>query len=240
MAKLLVLSLAETTRHFDTGYEVIARNLDDNSWVIIPSLPKNLLIINGRAAWDIFGTTEADIKVNISANRSGVYEVDTKNYYPNMIQPPIKENSERDGVLYGISSESVQELSSSPEWVGLLREPAIKDIIFEERYADAPGYNPQQTFYWECRLEFNDKHGNQWRYNKGPGVACKDMRFKAYWLDIVTHRKEQFRECKEKWINYMQTNTTYLLIEFIPNPYYSHISMVSGILCIKNESAGVF
>jgi hypothetical protein len=37
VSKLLVLSLAETTSDAMTGYEVIARNLDNNSWVIIPT-----------------------------------------------------------------------------------------------------------------------------------------------------------------------------------------------------------
>ena len=54
LAKLLVLSLAETTSDKEKGYAVIARNLDNNSWVIIPTLSKKLFKIDGKYVWDIF------------------------------------------------------------------------------------------------------------------------------------------------------------------------------------------
>lgn len=237
MARLLVLALAETTRNPATGYQVIARNLDDNSWVIIPTLPKKLLFNSGKVAWDIFGVTEADITPKPYENRSGVYEVSTNTYIPKIIAPPIIDNNERNKMLYSLSDDNKQSLEASSEWVGLLRDSKIVDLKFRQRHADRSDFNPRQTFYWECRIDFEDKYGSSWGYRTtDSGVACKDMRFKAYWRDICLSERNP-REKKIKWLKYMQDNPTYLLIEFLPKPPggSGYTAMISGVLSIKSE-----
>lgn len=233
MTKLLVLSLAETTRAKD-GYAVIARNIEEreNGWVIIPSLQKDLLSINGKNEWDIFAVTEAEIRNDIFANRNQVYKVGTSSYLPSMVKNPVTDNIIRKNTLEFLSSNSISDLNG--QWVGILKDCIIDDIIFREKPHES-NLNPSETFYWECRIVFSDRQGNRWQYNTAPGVACKDMRFKAYWKDLFLTNREGFIEKKEKWINYMRLNHTYLLIEFIPNDYYGTIAMVSGVFCIKNE-----
>lgn len=238
MARLLVLSLAETTSNPTSGYAVIARNLDSGGWVIIPTLPKKLLKIDGEYAWDIFAVTEADLK-KIFEQRSDIYEVDTDNYLPKMISPPIKSNHERKRVLEELSNDTVTELSESSSWAGILRNPQISNLLFYKRKEDDPAYDENLTFYWECRLDFADQNGTKWRYKTAPGVAVKDMRFKAYWKDLFQNRNDAFEESKEKWIEYMIENDTYLLIEFYPNSYYGQIAVISGVISIKNEEKGL-
>ena len=238
MARLLVLALAETTRNPNTGYQVIARNLDDNSWVLIPTLPKNLLYNNGKIAWDIFGVTEVDIQVKPYAKRSGVFEVNSESYIPTMIIPPVSDTEERNKLLYNLSEDDAKSLESSSEWVGLLRDPYIHNLTFKTRYTDRSEFNPKFTFYWECRIEFEDVYGNAWSYRTtDPGVACKDMRFKAYWRDVCLNSPRMFEEKKVKWLKYMQDNPTYLLIEFLPKPPggNGYTAMISGVLSIRNE-----
>jgi hypothetical protein len=233
MAKLLVLSLTETTREKD-GYEVIAINIEDKSWIIIPKLPRSLLVRNGEIAWDIFGVTEADIKVNPYSRRSQVFEVITDNYLPKMVNEPIVDNKRRMELLESIASTSVNELDSNSNWVGLLKDCDITEILFREK----PGIvnpNKKRTFYWECRINFTDVNGDCWSYNTAPGIACKDMRFKAYWKDLFNRDSTLFEAKKLKWLDYLKLNYSYLLIEFIPNEYYGTIAMVSGIFCIKRE-----
>lgn len=231
MAKLFVLSLAETNRN-DNGYEVIARNLEENSWVIIPSLPRDLMFVNGKAAWDIFGITEVDLR-STASNRGGIYEVDRRSSLPRLISEPIKDNTKRIELLDHLAVESVNELKESPFWVGILKGVDIKDIIFRERYTENDDYDSSKTFFWECRLVFKDTYGQGWTYQTAPGVACKDMRFKAYWRDLFLQRRSNFHESKTKWLNHMNINQTYLLIEFIPNQHYGNIAVVSGVLCIN-------
>lgn len=232
MAKILVLSLTETTRQID-GYEVIGLNLDNNSWVIIPKLPSKLLKNNGQIAWDIFGVTEADIIVDPYSRRSQIYEVITYDYLPSMIHQPITDNKKRIKLLESISSNSVNELEASSNWVGLIKDCNITDIIFREKNGEVQP-NLDRTFYWECRISFTDKSGKCWNY-KAPGIACKDMRFKAYWKDLFNRDSSYFEKSKLKWLDYLRENQSYLLIEFIPNEYYGTIAMVSGIFCIKRE-----
>ncbi|HDR6217362.1 hypothetical protein [Bacillus cereus] len=233
MAKLLVLSLAETTRQ-DDGYAVIARNIEkqESGWVIIPSLPEHQLNIDGKNQWDIFAVTEADIKIDISANRNEVYKVDTSSHLPSMIKNPLTNNVHRNKLLEYLSTDKISELNG--HWVGILKDCVIDDIIFRKKPHEI-NLDQRKTFYWECRIVFSDSVGNSWHYNTAPGVACKDMRFKAYWKDLFLTNRDVFEEKKEKWINYMRLNHTYLLIEFIPNDYYGTIAMVSGVFCIKNE-----
>lgn len=231
MAKILVLSLTETTRQID-GYEIIGINLDDSGWVIIPKLPSSLLRNNGQIAWDIFGVTEADIIVDASSNRSQVYKVNTSNYLPSLIHSPITDNKKRIGLLESISSNSVNELKNTRNWVGLLKNCNITDIIFREKNEEQLNLN--QTFYWECRIDFTDQGGDCWKY-KAPGIVCKDMRFKSYWKDFFNRDSTNFEKSKLKWLDYLKKNQSYLLIEFIPNEYHGTIAMVSGIFCIKEE-----
>jgi hypothetical protein len=233
LAKLLVLSLAETQRDPLTGYAVIARNLENNSWVIIPTLPKRLLRIDNEYAWDIFGVTEVDLRRRIGA-RSDIYEVDTDNYQPRMISPPIKSNRERKRILEELSNDSITELTDSTSWAGILKNPVITGMEFYKRKEDDYNYDPNQTFYWECRLDFADVRGYKWKYKIAPGVAVKDMRFKSYWRDVCILREDKFEESKEKWIRYMTNNTTYLLVEFYPNQYYGTIAVVSGIFTLND------
>ncbi|MGE7683905.1 hypothetical protein [Peribacillus simplex] len=233
MAKLLVLSLAETTRQVN-GYAVIARNIEnqDSGWVIIPSLPEQQLNIDGKNQWDIFAVTEADLEIDYSANRNEVYNVKTISYLPSMIKKSITDNVNRNKLLEYLSCDTIPELSG--HWVGILKDCIIDDIIFRKK-SHENNLDPRQTFYWECRIVFSDSVGNRWQYNIAPGVACKDMRFKAYWKDLFLTNRDAFEEKKEKWINYMRKNHSYLLIEFIPNDFYGTIAMVSGVFCIKNE-----
>ncbi|EMN7731559.1 hypothetical protein WB980_004971 [Bacillus cereus] len=233
MTKLLVLSLAETTRGKD-GYAVIAKNIEEKEkeWVIIPSLPGDLLSISGENQWDIFAITEADIQNNLFANRNQVYNVNIDSYLPSMVKTPFVDNNDRKEILEFFSSNSISELTG--QWVGILKDCVIDDIIFREK-AHEHDFKSNETFYWECRIVFRDIHGKSWRYNVAPGVACKDMRFKAYWKDLFLTNRELFEEKKQKWLNYMRINHTYLLIEFIPNDYYGTIAMVSGVFCIKDE-----
>ncbi|MGG3927687.1 hypothetical protein ABET51_17115 [Metabacillus fastidiosus] len=233
MARLLVLSLAETNRRRD-GYAIIARNIDDskNGWVIIPSLEESLMTINRENQWDIFAVTNSDIQRNPFANRNQVYKVSKSEYLPTMIKSPITDNVLRNKILNSLSSKKISELSG--QWVGILKDCIIEDIIFKAK-TNENNLVPNQTFYWECRILFSDSEGNSWDYNTVTGVVCKDMRFKAYWRDLFLTNREAFNEKKEKWINYMKQNHTYLLIEFIPHDYYGTIAMVSGVFCIKNE-----
>ncbi|GEM_PF-6048379 len=234
MVKLLVLSLAETTSDSEKGYAVIARNLDEDSWVIIPTLPRELLFINGEYAWDILAITEADITKKID-NRSDVYEVSTYNYLPYMIESPIKSNKKRKETLESLSNISILELQNSPSWVGILKNPKIEDLSFKERKEDSIFYDKNQTFYWECRLDFRDENGYKWTYKANTGVAVKDKRFKSYWRDLMLVRRELFNEKKHKWIDYMNENETYLLIEFYPNNFLGSVAVVSGVLCINKK-----
>lgn len=232
MARLLVFALSETTRQ-ETGYEVIARDIDENKWVIIPALPTDQLIINGIAAWDIFAVTEADISPDPYSQRSGVYEVQTSQYLPRMINKPITDNEERNSILDKLAMSTIEELDSSPEWVGLLREVSIEDVIFREKPQPMVGYNLNRTFFWECRLLFHDKFGREWLFSTKQGTTCKDMRFKAYWKSIALRNGQSIEANKEKWIDYMQVNRTYLLVEYITSKYRRQIPVISGVLCIK-------
>lgn len=233
MAKLLVLSLAETTSNPTQGYAVIAKNLENNNWVIIPTLPKDLLKNNDDYAWDIFAVTEADLR-RVIDNRSDIYEVDTDSYRPFMVSPPIKSFEERKRILEELSNDTITELTTSSSWVGVLRNPQISNLLFAKRKEDNFNYDASMTFYWECRLDFSDSTGTKWRYKVAPGVAVKDMRFKAYWRDLLLSRSDTFEARKQKWINYMVENDTYLLIEFYPNSYYGQIAVISGVITIKN------
>ncbi|PYE49669.1 hypothetical protein HUB98_09930 [Paenibacillus barcinonensis] len=232
MARLLVLSLAETTSDPTKGYAVIARNIDNSSWVIIPTLPKELLRIEEEYAWDIFAVTEVEIRRVLNL-RSDIYEVEVENYLPKMIAPPIKSVLERIKVLNELSSDTITELSESTSWVGILKNPRISNLTFSPRKENELGYDRELTFYWECRLDFSDIIGSKWKYKVAPGVAVKDMRFKAYWRDILLTRQQQFRESIYKWIDYMILNNTYLLIEFYPNDYYGQIAVISGVFSLK-------
>ncbi|MCM3226324.1 hypothetical protein [Terribacillus saccharophilus] len=234
MAKLLVLSLAETTRDKDSGYAVIARNLDDESWVIIPTLPKELFLVEEEYAWDIFAITEADI-VRKFDNRNEVYYVNQENYLPYMIEPPIKSNRRRKWLLDNLSTSSIEELQNNSSWVGIIRNPQIDDLMFSERKQDTFGYDINQTFYWECRLDFHDEFNFKWNYRTAPGVAVKDMRFKAYWRDVMISRRDYFLEKKIKWISYMQENDTYLLVEFYPNDFLGSVAVISGVISINKR-----
>lgn len=236
LAKLLVLSLAETTSDKEKGYAVIARNLDNNSWVIIPTLSKELFKINGKYVWDIFAITEADI-VRKLENRDDVYEVISDNYVPYLIEPACKSNKKRKEILEELSLSSISDLQESPSWVGIIRNPRIEDLYFYKRMEERVLYNSKQTYYWECRLDFKDENGYYWKYKTAPGVAVKDMRFKAYWRDLMLSREETFTEKKTKWINYMQENDTYLLIEFYPSRYLNSVAVISGVLCINKKEA---
>ncbi|MGE6664602.1 hypothetical protein [Paenibacillus xylanexedens] len=237
MSKLLVLSLAETTKDPTQGYAVIAKDLESNDWVIIPTLPKELLKNDEGYAWDIFAVTEADLRRVIN-NRSDIYEVDTDSYRPYMVSPPVKSYEERKRILEDISNDTINELTASSSWVGILRNPQISNLLFVKRKEEEHAYDPEQTFYWECRLDFHDRKGTKWRYKVAPGVAVKDMRFKAYWRDLMMKRSESFEVSKLKWINYMIENDTYFLIEFYPNDYYGQIAVISGVITIKNTSKG--
>lgn len=232
MTKLLVLSLAETTSSPD-GYAIIAKDIEKGDWIIIPSLSNSRMFIDGKAQWDLFAVTEAELSVSL-INRKGIYDVITKNYRPKMITSPIKDNKKRIELLESLSKETKSEIVEDSQWVGILRNADIKNMLFHRRYTDRVGYDPERTFYWESRLIFSDHLGDTWKF-KTPGVVCKDMRFKAYWKDLMLTREEEFEDSKEKWVNYMQTNQTYLLIEFIPNDYHGIIPMVSGVICINNE-----
>ncbi|RNB87210.1 hypothetical protein EDM56_16160 [Brevibacillus fluminis] len=235
MAKLLVLSLAETTSDRVRGYAVIARNLDEDKWTIIPALPKELLIIDGKYAWDIFAVTEADL-VRRFDNRSDIYDVDITSYKPYMLEKPITDNDARINILEKLSSESIHELVNSPSWAGILKNPIISDLEFFERKLHESNYDPNQTFYWECRLNFSDKTGYKWRYKRATGVAVKDMRFKAYWRDLLLIRRHEYIEKKQKWLEYMKRNRTFLLVEFYPSDYVGTVAVVSGILCLNEKS----
>ncbi|WP_411738432.1 hypothetical protein [Peribacillus sp. S4] len=234
MAKLLVLSLAETTRDKDRGYAVIARNLENNTWVIIPTLPKELFKIENEYAWDIFAVTEADIVRKIG-NRDNVYEVNKENYLPYMIEPPLKSNKRKTEILEKISSNSILELQNNSEWVGILKNPTIEDLLFYKRNEENPFYDINQTFFWECRLIFHDEEMYKWKYKAADGVAVKDMRFKSYWRDVILNRGELFDEKKDKWIDYMENNNTYLLVEFYPGTYMSSVAVLSGVLSINKK-----
>jgi len=234
LAKLLVLSLAETTSDKDNGYAVIARNLDNDSWVIIPTLPRELFRIDGKYVWDIFAITEADI-IRRFDNRSNVYDVNQSNYLPYMVQPPYKSNTQRREFLESLSFDSTINLQNSSSWVGILKTSKINELFFYERKQDDLLYDVNQTFYWECRIDFTDEYGYQWRYKKAPGIAVKDMRFKAYWRDLMISRKELFSEKKQKWIEYMKENDTYFLIEFYPSSFLGSVAVISGVLCINKK-----
>lgn len=231
MAKLLTLALAETTRQ-DTGYEIIAKNIDDDSWVIIPALSNEHMFINNKSQWDVLAITEADISP-LYGNRSGVYEVLTNQYYPQLIKEPVVNNLEKIEILKKYSNDSIKTINSSKEWVGLLEAPIITDIIFRKKNNEYD-VNYKKTFFWECRIDFIDKNNDTWKYGDKQGIACKDKRFKSYWKELMNKRDWEFQEKKEKWLKYIEENVTYLLIEFIPNDYYGNIAMISGIYSIKD------
>ena len=153
-----------------------------------------------------------------------------------MIKEPINDNKDRIKLLDKISSDLVSEIDNSTEWVGILKKPIIKDIIFRPKLDDGNGYTLNKTFFWECRIDFLDNNMKNWSYGNKVGLACKDKRFKSYWRDLMLSREEKYNECKEKWIKYMQENDVYLLIEFIPNNTYGTIAMVSGVFCIKTTN----
>lgn len=234
MADLLVVSLTETTRQ-DDGYEIIAKNLEDNSWVIIPSMPESMMFNEeGKSQWDILAVTRADIKLRLFEQRSGIYDVVIDAFFPKMIKEPIIDNTKRIEILDELSTMNLNDITNSNEWVGLLKNPLISDIIFRKRKENEYSYNENKPFFWECRIDFNDTSGNGLRYGHNVGTVCKDLRFKSYWKDIKNKRGNLYGECKEKWIDYMMSNNTYFIIEYIPNKYYGSIGMISGIVCISN------
>lgn len=232
MADLLVVSLTETTRQND-GYEVIAKNLKDNSWVIIPSLPEDMMYSeDGKNEWDILAVTRADIKLRLFEQRSGIYDVVKDTFPPKMIKEPVIDNVKRREVLDKLATIDLNSIKDSNEWVGLLKNPIINNVIFRKRKENEHTYDINKSFFWECRMDFNDTFGNSIRYGSNIGTVCKDMRFKSYWKDVKNKRESSYKDCKEKWINYMITNNTYFIIEYIPNKYYGSIGMISGIICI--------
>lgn len=234
MARLLVLSLAETTSHKESGYAVIARNLDENKWVIIPSLSKNLLIIDNKHQWDIFAITQVELKRRFDT-RSDIYDVDIFNYMPYMLNKPITNNDERKKILDELSSDNIKDIVESSSWAGILKEPSIETMIFEKRKITNSNYDPKQTFFWECRLSFSDHAGYRWQYKKAAGVAVKDMRFKAYWRDLFLKRPDEYDDKKEKWLEYMRKNRTYLLVEFYPSDFLGVVAVVSGIISLNEK-----
>ncbi|NLB74231.1 MAG: hypothetical protein GX795_09450, partial [Firmicutes bacterium] len=71
MPRLLTLSLTETTRG-ENDYQVIARDLDNDRWVMV-SVPREEFRSGQDVKWDLFAVTEADVEEKPRRSRPEEY-----------------------------------------------------------------------------------------------------------------------------------------------------------------------
>ncbi|MNO53243.1 hypothetical protein D3C76_436820 [compost metagenome] len=208
MTKLLTLALTETTQ---TSYEVVAWNLDDKNYVLIPGLPYNAALVDGKPVWDLFQVTEAEIKKTPNESRSNVFSV------LNTLPPtPIGkvEGEDRLTWLHRLSlNKSVDSPLYTNNYVTLVEPEEIIDIIMTPKESCLDRKKP---FYWESRIEFV-LNNTIWRPAASKiGVASKDLRWKTYWHEI-TANSPNFLVARDKWLKILNKNRTFFVIEYYNN-----------------------
>lgn len=218
MAKLLTLSLTETTT---SEYEVVAWDIDNNRWVLIPRLPFSASTIDNKPVWDLFQVTKANIVRDVRETRSNVHRID-------MTTPPepleVVTGDERLAILQALSkNQSVNSPLFTDNYVTIVEPDSITDIIMtpKENVIDI-----KKPFYWESRVEFF-LGGRNWEPARTKvGVACKDLRWKTFWHEIQHNRSSYFNTARDKWLRILTKNKTFLVIEY----YNNHSNyVISGV-----------
>lgn len=221
MPNLLTLALTETTR---STYEVVAWDLDNGGWILLPALPISTATQNGIAFWDLFQITSAKIKRDISEMRSNVYRLVSSE------TPQPKEKIVGTDRLNWLSrlarGQSVTSPVGNDTYITLIEAERITDIVMTKKNESISGFSIVRPFYWENRVEF--EHNNLiWSSAAGRvGVACKDLRWKTYWHEMAYYQPNKFLFSRDKWLRILNKNRTFLLIEY----YNAHrVYVIAGV-----------
>jgi hypothetical protein len=226
LPRLLTLSLTETTRG-ENDYQVIARDLDNDRWVMV-SVPREEFRSGQDVKWDLFAVTEADVEEKPRRSRPEEYVL-TQASTPRLTGR-YSTPDQRIEILADLAVGSItNDIKKSPGYVGIVVVDTVQDISMSIKghELDQNDFDPERRFFWESRIKFiND--GLWWNR------PCKDMRWKQYWLDVKERREHDFEALKKKWISYISNHHTYFLIEFyaatprFPGKKYP---VISGVHC---------
>ncbi|MFD0710995.1 hypothetical protein [Paenibacillus sp. GCM10027626] len=209
MANLLTLALTETTQ---TQYEVVAWDLDENKWVLLPKLPLNSATIDNKPVWDLFQVTSANIARDYTEARSNVHRID----YTIPPKPvDIITGDDRLKWLHKLSlNKSVDTPIGTTTYVTMVEPDNITDIIMTPKENVAELRRP---FFWENRIEFQ-LNGVTWEPAMSKvGVACKDLRWKTFWHEIALNRPTYFLAARNKWLKFLSKNKTFFVVEYYNN-----------------------
>ncbi|MCD1259741.1 hypothetical protein B5M42_012945 [Paenibacillus athensensis] len=224
MANLLTLALTETTQ---TEYEVVAWDLDNKKWVLLPRLPLNTATVDNTPVWDLFQVTRAEIMRANGEQRSNVHVISPRTQPVPVTTIPREDRL--DWLNYLSHRNSVDTPKGTNSFVTLVEPDNITEIYMQRKEPDNR-FDETKPFFWENRIEFF--HNNiLWETSRVKvGVPCKDLRWKTYWHEVAFNRDNYFWTAREKWLNTLRQNRTFFVIEYY-NQHKTYV--IAGIHSIR-------
>ncbi|MGI6148329.1 MAG: hypothetical protein ACOYEU_03115 [Limnochordia bacterium] len=237
MSRLLTMALVETTRD-PASYAVAAYDIDEETWVYFKGIPMaEFLDSSGNPVWDIFSITEAEYVEQRRGRdpRPGI--VNLTNSSQPVITSRITTDRARLQWLDEIASADVRSIYTSTEYFGLIPVREVNGVYFRvhEGKRRQRQFTLESPFYWEARVIFTDPSGAAWSF------PCKDLRWKTYFWQQVHERGRSVEELQERWMDALNDNQTYFIIEIYPPMFdrpgdfgdgSGHYGAVSGIISI--------
>lgn len=225
---LLTLSLTETTRE-EESYQVIARDLDNERWVMM-HVPRTQFREGSDPVWDLFGITTAFYNDDPGDPRPEKCILDMTQ--TPIFQGPILDDGERLQILQGLLSDDLGAIYEATDvYIGIVNVAGCHDITWRPKTnTNQKGYDLNKLFFWEARVAFADN-----RRDSELSLPCKDLRWKQYLYNVHNRRPDEFEDVKRKWMDYMNTHHTFFIIEIYP-PWQGHnYAAISGAHCLPFE-----